>query len=207
MGKIIPKYARIPLLICAVAQFVAYLLPRALPKLPFAVDMATPLDRMIRVAPAWVVIYVAAYLYWVSAYVAIARVSPGVCRKFCRADWIGKAVAFLCFVLLPTRLPRIEIADGGVFGWMLRAIYAADAPDNLFPSLHCFVSWLVAREMGMLAAFRPAIKIASFLFAILVCLSALFTGQHLIADVIGGILLAEGAIYVSRKWARHEAQI
>ena len=207
MGKVIPKYARVPLLICAVAQFAAYFLPRVLPKLPYLVGMATPLDRMIRIAPAWVVVYVAAYLYWVYAYVAIARVSPSVCRRFCRADCIGKAVAFLCFVFLPTRLPRAEIVGGGAINWMLRAIYAADAPDNLFPSLHCAVSWLVAREMGMLAAFRPAVKIASFLFAILVCLSTLFTGQHLIADVIGGILLAEGAIYVSRKWARNEAQI
>lgn len=207
MGKIIPKYARVPLLICVAAQFLAYYLPRALPRLPYVVDMATPLDRLIPVAPGWIVVYVAAYLYWVYGYVAITRVSPGVCGRFCRADWLGKAVAFLCFFLLPTCLPRREIAGGGVCGWLLRAVYAADAPDNLFPSLHCSASWLVARSMGALDAFRPSVKIASFLFALLVCVSTLFTGQHVIADVAGGILLAEGAIYASRKWMRYESQV
>lgn len=205
MGKIIPKYARVPLLLCAVVQFLAYYVPRALPRLPYVVDMATPLDRMISVAPVWIVAYVGAYLYWVAGYFLIARVSPAVCRSFFRADWIGKLVAFLCFVFLPTCLPRAEIADGGVFGWTLRAIYAADAPDNLFPSLHCSVSWLIARQMGTLAAFRPAVKAVSFAFAILVCLSTLYTGQHVIADVIGGILLSESAIRVSEKMEKHEA--
>jgi membrane-associated phospholipid phosphatase len=207
MDRIIPRYARVPLLFCAVAQFLAYYLPRALPRLPYVVDMATKLDRLITVTPAWILVYVAAYLYWVYGYVAIARVSPDVCRRFCRADYIGKAVAFVCFVLLPTCLPRSEVEGGGAFGWMLRAIYAADAPDNLFPSLHCSVSWLVARFMGTLPAFSTGVKIASFLFAILVCVSTLFTGQHVIADAIGGILLAEGAIYLSGKVTKHETQV
>lgn len=207
MGKIIPKYARVPLLLCAVTQFLAYYLPRVLPKLPYTVDMATPLDRMVTVAPAWVAVYVAAYLYWVVGYVAIARVSPGVCRRFFRADYLAKAVAMISFILLPTYLPRAHVASGGAFGWLLRAIYAADAPDNLFPSLHCSVSWLIARQIGALTAFRPSVKAAAFGFSVLVFLSTLFTGQHLIADVVGGMLLAEGAIYCSRKWTAHEAQV
>lgn len=207
MDKIIPKHARIPLLICAAAQFLAYYLPRALPRLPYVVDMAIPLDRLVAVAPAWVLVYVVAYIYWVAGYVAIARVSPGVSRAFCRADLITKAAAFLCFVLLPTNLPRVEVTGGGLLGGLLRGIYAIDAPDNLFPSLHCAVSWLVARQMGMLSAFKPWHKAASFLFAALVCVSTLFTGQHVAADIAGGVAVAEGALYISWKWMKNEAQV
>ncbi len=207
MDRFIPKYARVPLIICAVAQFMAYWLPRALPRLPYTVDMATALDRAIVVTPPWIVVYVAAYMYWVLGYIAVARVSPGVCMRFCRADWMGKGVAFLCFVFLPTYLARPEITGGGAFGWMLRAIYTADAPNNLFPSMHCSISWLLARQMGMLDAFRPGAKAASYVLAILICISTLYTGQHVVADVVGGIILAEGSIYLIRKWNRHEVEI
>ena len=162
---------------------------------------------MIPIAPPWIAVYVGAYLYWVVGYVAIARVSPGVCRRFFRADYLAKAVAMLSFIFLPTWLPREQVASGGAFGWLLRAIYAADPPNNLFPSLHCSVSWLIARQIGALSAFRPAVKAAAFAFSVLVFLSTLYTRQHLIADVLGGMLLAEGAFYISRKWAAHEAQV
>lgn len=207
MGKVVPKFARIPLLICALTQFLSYYLPRALPSPGYVVDMTTPFDRMITVIPAWVIVYVLAYLYWVVGYIAITRVDQRTCRVFCRADSIGKVLAAACFVLLPTHLSRPEVVGDGVFEWLLRVIYAADAPDNLFPSLHCQISWFVARYIGAMDAFGSGVKVVSFLFAALVCISTLFTGQHVIWDVIGGILFAEGAIYLSKRGMNDEAQV
>jgi membrane-associated phospholipid phosphatase len=205
MGRIIPKFARWYLLICAVSQFLAYCLPRVLPRPGYLVEMATPLDALIVVSPPWVVIYVAAYLFWVWGYIAVCRQSPEICREFCHTDYISKAVTMLCFILLPTFLPRPEITGGGVFDWALRAIYAIDAPDNLFPSMHCSHSWLVARYVGKLPSFRLATKVFAYVFAVLVFLSTLFTGQHVIADIIGGVVLMEIVMLLARRIAGRKA--
>ena len=100
--------------------------------------------------------------------------------------WITAYVFF--FVLYPTAAPRPPRVVGEGFAvWGLRALYSSDPPYNCFPSLHVahsFVSALAAhrvnRGLGVLATVCAA----------LVALSTLFTKQHYVVDVIGGVVLA-----------------
>ena len=65
---------------------------------------------------------------------------------------------------------------------------ALDEPRNLFPSLHCFCGWIIARGLMPLKQVKPWVKFSAAAFSLLVCASTLFTRQHLFLDVPGGIL-------------------
>ena len=115
---------------------------------------------------------------------------------FCRQAAALFSGAFLCvavFVLYPTCIDFRPAADGtGVFLALCRLIYAHDAPVNVFPSLHCYealVLHLVTFRTPPLRA-RKALRLASFVLVLLICLSTLLVKQHSAADLIAGCTLA-----------------
>ena len=85
--------------------------------------------------------------------------------------------------------------------WLLDLIYKADTPAlNLFPSMHCLASWLCfigVRRMKNISLFGKA---AVCFCALAVFASTQFVKQHYMADLFGGVLLAElGAFFVRKK--------
>ena len=90
--------------------------------------------------------------------------------------------------MYPTVAPRPpEVVGDGFAAWGLRFLYDADPPYNCFPSLHVAHSFVSA-----LACYRLDRRLGygALFCASLVAISTLFTKQHYIADVAGGIVLA-----------------
>ena len=86
-------------------------------------------------------------------------------------------------------------------------LYSVDAADNLFPSIHCLVSWFCFIGLRGKKEIPFWYRAFSCFFAILVFLSTLTTKQHVIWDVAGGVLLAEICFYIGKKpgvWGRYE---
>ena len=130
-------------------------------------------------------------------YVLCARQEKHAAFRFFLADFLSKAVCLLFFVLLPTTMPRPEIPGNTVWDDLMRFLYRIDAPYNLFPSIHCLVSWLCfigARNHRGLPRWAAW---ATGVMAVLVCFSTLTTRQHVVADVAAGIILAEGCYYIA----------
>lgn len=154
-------------------------------------DFMLPLDHQIRLVPWTIVIYIGAFVFWtVSLYFGSLQPRERSDRLFC-ADALTKLVSFLFFVFLPTMIMRPVDTGAGFFDRSIRLLYAADPGDNLFPSLHCCVSWLCwiwVRGKKDVPLFW---RVCSLLAAIAVCISTLTTRQHVLADVAGGVLLAE----------------
>lgn len=198
--RFIPRYAHLPLIMCGVTQGLAYFCTKYIHIRDY-VDLSLPLDHMIELRPAWVVPYVLAYVYWIFGYIAVSRVSRERCRMLCRADYISKLIAAICFIMLPTTLPRDPIS-GGVFEWALNIIYTLDTPYNLFPSMHCLFSWLLAREMMDIKQFRPAVRWGAVFFSFAVFASTVFTRQHFLIDIPAGVLTAEIARFISHRLER-----
>lgn len=73
----------------------------------------------------------------------------------------------------------------------MRLLYRVDAADNLFPSIHCLVSWLCWIGVRKRKDIPTIYRYISLIASLLVCISTLTTKQHVIVDVIGGIALAE----------------
>ena len=148
--RFLPKYAIIPLLIGVIANFITFNGSRFLrPDLPMH-DWSIPLDNAIPLVPAFLIIYVLAYLQWVFGYIIIARESPAVCNRYLSGELIAKLIAFVFFLFIPTAMVRPEITGTGFLDRCLSLVYKIDPADNLFPSLHCLASWF---------CFRGALKV------------------------------------------------
>jgi membrane-associated phospholipid phosphatase len=154
-------------------------------------NWTTPLDTCIPLSPLWAIVYVMSFAFWVINYVMISRDHEEMVFRLVSADMIGKIISLLFFVFLPTTLNQPSLAGCGAEAFVLRIIYHADKPVNLFPSLHCLVSWLCFRALLNCRRVPKWYKIFSFFFCFLVFFSTLYTKQHVVLDVFGGWILAE----------------
>lgn len=170
--------------------------------------MGLPLDALVPFLPWTVSIYFGCFLAWAVLYLLMARQDRRAAYRFFCADFLAKAVCLLFFILLPTTLSRPAVTGTSLWDALTRLLYHVDAPRNLFPSIHCLVSWMCfigARNHRTLP--RWAVW-STALMAVLVCLSTLTTRQHVAADAVGGILLAEvcyaaaGRPWLLRPYAR-----
>lgn len=194
---IISKKAIIPALIYFLIV-PSYFLVRIFTKNLQHYDLSCPLDELIPFVPAFIWIYVFAYLQWLLGYLAMAHLDEGILRTHMASEVIGKLACVVIFILLPTTIIRPEITGTAPTDAMLSYIYSADQPDNLLPSIHCMESWIVAR--GLMKTKAPKLaKLLMWCFTVLVCLSVVFVKQHVVLDIPCGILVAELAILLSKR--------
>ena len=190
---LIPDYARLSLFLCLVTDLIAFYLPRLM-GIQARFDLSVALDRRIPVVPLFTVIYFAAFAFWTVNYVLTCRQSRMLARRLFFADTFSKIVCLICFLAVPCYIVRPANEEiTGTGAWLLRLLYAVDEPNNLFPSIHCLVSWLSFRPLLSRDARRvpAAYKAFSGIFCVLICLSTLYTRQHVILDWVSGFAVAE----------------
>lgn len=160
-------------------------------------DLTIPVDGLFPLLPWTVVIYFGCFLFWIVNYMMIARLDRAHAYRFCSSDLMAKLVCFGFYVLLPTTMSRPELTGSGLFTEGMRLLYAIDAPDNLFPSIHCLVSWLCFIGLRGREEVPRWYRCFSCLFAVAVFFSTLTTKQHVLVDVFAGVLLAEGSYWLA----------
>ena len=156
------------------------------------ISLSTAWDDAIPFLPWTILVYWGlALVLWGSGYHLAAKQDKAEANRFFLAHLLGEGVCFLCFVLFPTTLERPDVTINGPFSWMVQLTYVLDRPDNLLPSIHCFVSWLCclgARDSSKAPLWYRRV---SFFSAAAVCVSTLTVKQHVLADAAAGIVLAE----------------
>lgn len=150
-----------------------------------------PLDRMIPFWPPSVAVYLGCYLFWIANYILIARQGKRDVCQFFSADFISRIVCMVFYLLFPTTNIRPDVQPDGFWNQLMVFLYSIDAADNLFPSIHCLVSWFCYTGIRRRTEIPRWYRIASCIMALMVCMSTLLTKQHVIVDVCGGIFLAE----------------
>ena len=154
-------------------------------------DMTTQIDLLVPFLPWTISIYWGCYLFWGTNYCLCALQDRSERNRFFCADILSRCICLLFFLLLPTTNIRPEVTGISVWDDLLRLLYHVDAADNLFPSIHCLVSWLCWIGVRERKDIHSVYRYISLIAALLVCISTLTTKQHVIVDVIGGIALAE----------------
>ena len=163
-------------------------------------DITSALDRMVPFQPVWVSVYVLSYPFWVVSYALTARESSREdWFRFVFADMLSRLICGIIFLAYPTTNVRPDILGDGFWDTLMGLIYSLDPPLNLFPSIHCLastMSWLGIRKCtGIPVWYRNF----TLVFALLIFASTLFTRQHCIADVAGGVLIAAGCFWIGRR--------
>ncbi len=154
-------------------------------------DLSLSVDHKIPIVPWTISIYIICFLFWAVIYLYMASREQREAYRFFLADGIGKLICFLFFVFMPTTLIRPEIIGTGIWNALIRYLYRFDAADNLFPSIHCMVSWFCFMGIRRQKECSVWCKCGTFLFAAAVCISTLTTRQHVLLDAAGGIGFAE----------------
>ena len=198
LDRLIPQWARRPLLCVLFFNLLVYYIPKFLEPYRTLHKVSTHLDRLLPCVPFFVLIYVLAYVQWVTGFVVIARDSPERCRRVFSGDLISMALVLIFFLIWPTTMDRAPAAGTGFFPRLLAFIYSTDTPTNLFPSLHCLQSWLCFRGAIGLRRMPKVYTWVQLVFALLVFASVVLTKQHIWPDILGGIAFAEAGQGLAR---------
>ena len=200
LGKLLPSSRLLSVLFCLLLNSLVYWCTQSMVAGRQLLDLTTSIDQMIPFDPRWVFIYVACFLFWAVGYVLMARLDRWY--SIMTAEVLAKLICGIVFLLIPCTNVRPEITGTGPAQWLLGLIYRLDPPLDLLPSIHCLESWICFRGILRQRSIPVWYQIFSFVFAILVCLSTLFTRQHVLADVITGVALAEIMLQISfrRSW-------
>ncbi|MDD7280790.1 MAG: phosphatase PAP2 family protein [Erysipelotrichaceae bacterium] len=162
-------------------------------------DMTLAIDQWIPFCPQSIVIYFGCYVFWIINYYLCAKQDNIDSSIFFTSDILSKAICFIFFILIPTTNIRPDIVGNSFWDEAMRFLYQIDAPYNLFPSIHCLVSWLCWIGLRKRKDIPKTYKTFTLILALLVCLSTLMTRQHVIVDCISGIALAEFSYWFTKK--------
>lgn len=155
-------------------------------------NLSLPIDAAVPFLPWTVCIYFfGGLIFLVFLYRRVAALPRETADRFFCANLLGKGICFAFFIFFPTSIIRPELNGSGFWETCMRFVYRVDEPNNLFPSLHCFIAWLCwagvrgNRELSLLW------RASALLMAVAVCVSTLTTRQHVMLDVAGGVSLSE----------------
>ena len=175
------------------------------------------IDDLIPLVPVFVLPYIWSYFFWAMAPMAVSKCEKRYFYNFITAYICSCLFGMLIFIFAPSYMDRAgenlaELAGDSIFGDLLRFVYGLDGGTiayNLFPSFHCMLSTLsylgVMRRKEIPLWFR----IYSLVTALLIYCSVVFTKQHYVVDIFGGIAIALVFYFLSTRfqWGRVWEQI
>ncbi len=195
---IVPAYGFFPLVFSFVFNCLVYSGSRAVAGSWYHHNIESNLDLRLPFLPQFLIIYFGCYIFWAANYILAARQDREEVYRFFTADFISRCVCLVIFLAYPTTNTRPMIEGSGFWDLLAGWLYSIDAADNLFPSIHCLVSWFCFLAVKGQKKIPIWYKAVSFILAVLVFLSTLFTKQHVIVDVAGGIFLAQGCFWIGK---------
>ncbi len=146
------------------------------------------LDHLIPFWAVWILPYLSAIIAWNGALLLVTFKADDELFLIFVTTWLTNCViGFSIFFLFPNYMVRPEITGTGWADQLVRLIYANDRTYNAFPSMHIWMTTTVALVLGR---WRPKWRWLLWAYWLIVAASTLFTKQHWILDIVGGMGLA-----------------
>jgi membrane-associated phospholipid phosphatase len=152
------------------------------------IALKTSLDEMIPILPFWSIPYMLWMFswFWLCLWAAL-KMPTDLFKAFSTATLIVISSAMLVFITFPTYVDR-PLLQGSGFGMdLLHWIYTNDGKYNAFPSGHIYLVTLTAI---FYSRWHPRSTWFWTIVVLIVACSTLFTGQHYILDIAGGLIFA-----------------
>ncbi|MFA6595160.1 MAG: phosphatase PAP2 family protein [Bacilli bacterium] len=202
--KKFPLYAIIPTLLLLLTQIIIYYGSQLINKHLPAYDLTIKgFDDRVPIVPFFVVFYLLSMPWWYIVPFIVAKVSK---QHFCNwflAFVICYWVCGIIYIVFPTTITRPSIENTTIFHRLINVVYQNDTPEraiNLFPSTHCFISWICYLGVRGKTEIPKWYRLFSLVFSICIALSTQLIKQHYIVDLISGILLAELVYFLVKKY-------
>ena len=206
LNKVIPSWGVIPLFTILAVNCLIYWGSSALTAGRYHYDFTMAIDRAVPLLPGFVWIYILAFPFWAAGYVLAAKRGKDMFYRFVATDLTIHFICFICFVLIPTTNVRPQLAGKTVSEKVLQLVYSLDggnSPSNLFPSIHCYVSWMCWKAVAGSKKIPGWYQVFSLVFAVLIIVSTQVLKQHYIVDAIVALVLVEIFWRFYQKGQRH----
>ena len=153
------------------------------------IDMSTDFDRALPTWPIFVVPYLSFLPIVFIVLPLILWQNEKLFRLFTSSVLVAQVVMNVCYLLIPATLVRPELQGSDIFTVLLRdVVWVIDQPLNTFPSNHVALSVLAIVVLAWLPnGFKRFWWLQ--LWLALVAVSTLLTHQHVIADLLSGVIL------------------
>jgi membrane-associated phospholipid phosphatase len=133
----------------------------------------------------WVVPYVLCYPLWAFSITWLVRkMDESLFRATIAGLFLTCTLGVLIFYLFPTYVIDPEVTGTDIFSKTLLLVQKLDGNYAALPSAHIYITVILA---FFYRDWYPRYKWLWLIIVVIVALSTLFTGQHYIADVLGGI--------------------
>lgn len=196
-SKFFPLFSILPVSFIFIYQSTVYFGSKLINSNMQHYDLTTKLDTMIPIVPFFSIIYLGCYIFWAVNYLIASRIDKVYFYKFITSIFIAYTVCGIIFVLFPTYIDRPNIPNTDSLGlYLMNYVFTTDTPNNLFPSMHCLISWFCFIGIRGQREIPKWYQWTSCIIAILVFISTLVIKQHFIVDVFAGIVVAELCYYL-----------
>lgn len=143
-----------------------------------------PFDDKIPLIPFFVIPYIFYHVGVYSSYFLLWH-TPYM-NSFLLSVIVSYAVAIIFWYLFPNGVYRPILLHNSPMYRLLQLIYKHDGDTNGFPSAHVFMSLICGHFISLAFPFYAGV---TWLFAVLTILSTIFTKQHYVVDILGGIIV------------------
>lgn len=152
-------------------------------------DLHTNLDNIITFNKYFIYPYIYWYIYIILFFIYMSFKDKDRFYNAITEITIGIIICFVIYYFFQSTVARPDISyDSSITGKIVKCVYNMDKPFNCFPSIHILETIIVFKHLNNVE--NKGIKIYNYMSMILITLSVLFIKQHVIVDVIAGLVLA-----------------
>lgn len=148
------------------------------------------LDSYISFSPPWILAYISWYLFIpVVGLTLMFRDKKQYAITFL-AIIAGLYISYLTYTLFQTTAPRPEVIGSDIYSQLVRLIHSIDQPYNAFPSIHVLGTYALMLGATKTNRVHVVFKIGVWIAGLAIIVSTVYTKQHVVADIFGGVGLA-----------------
>ena len=152
------------------------------------VVLATSWDYLFPLWPVWVIPYLLSLVWWMGCFAWAAwKMDDDLFRAFVISMVLVMLASYLVYVFYPTYVVRPSPQGDGWLTQVVALLYKGDRVNNAFPSGHTYNTVMITLYWWR---WKPRQRWLWLTITIVVLLSTLFTRQHNLPDLIGGIVFA-----------------
>ncbi len=168
------------------------------------VVLATPWDAHIPLWPIWVVPYLLSLAWWSGCFIWAAwKMDDDLYLAFVISLITVMLSSYIVYIAYPTYVIRPPLEADGWLTKIIDLLYENDRVNNAFPSGHTYNAVLITLYWWH---WQPRQRWLWIAIMIVVLLSTLFTRQHNLPDLIGGIVFAWLGYHLGRWWVARRSR-
>lgn len=153
--------------------------------------LSTPLDEGIPFSRVWIVPYVSWYAFLPGVAVFLMIKDKKQCAITLLTMISGLLLSYLTYSIFQTTVPRPAVPGDDLFSRLVQLIYNIDQPYNAFPSIHVLATYALMLGTAKAEGIKKVPRWTIWIVGWAIIISTVFVKQHVVADILGGMVLAQ----------------